>query len=246
MTATTNSKLDNFRQALRHTPNRDAVLDAFRRAINDPAWMLDVRHMMGLNQAEFWGMFSVTQSGGCRYEAGRKLPKPLAQLMHFMLDSVKSIEPPVSADPRILEFVKLREAVFLDEMTDDRAKTIMFSLGEIISEKGWANFRCNVDIKPAQLGDQLVLTLECRNSKKVNDNQLVVCHNLSFIFPRSLSGVGIHLRQTVQYPGFNSEQSIISGHVTGEECFSTAMVEFIVSQIGRQLEKVLDMVQKGK
>ena len=39
------------------------------------------RNKSELNQTDYWGRYGVTQSAGSRYETGRKLPKPLQQLM---------------------------------------------------------------------------------------------------------------------------------------------------------------------
>jgi len=35
---------------------------------------LKIRRNLGLNQADFWMRVGVTQSGGSRYESGRKVP----------------------------------------------------------------------------------------------------------------------------------------------------------------------------
>lgn len=35
------------------------------------------------NQTDFWCRFGVTQSGGSRYESGRKLPAPVAMVVVF-------------------------------------------------------------------------------------------------------------------------------------------------------------------
>jgi transcriptional regulator with XRE-family HTH domain len=53
------------------------------RLIKDPA---GARKAAGINQAEFWIRFGVTQSGGSRYESGRAIPKPIKLLM-ALLDS---------------------------------------------------------------------------------------------------------------------------------------------------------------
>lgn len=42
------------------------------------------RKMLGLNQSEFWSRIGVTQSGGSRYETGRKMPKPVAMLVELV------------------------------------------------------------------------------------------------------------------------------------------------------------------
>ena len=43
--------------------------------------MKELRLQLGMNQAEFWTQFGVTQSGGSRYESGRKIPKPVVGLI---------------------------------------------------------------------------------------------------------------------------------------------------------------------
>lgn len=40
-----------------------------------------VRRATGQSQTEFWSQFGITQSGGCRYESGRTIPRPLQMLI---------------------------------------------------------------------------------------------------------------------------------------------------------------------
>jgi transcriptional regulator with XRE-family HTH domain len=40
-----------------------------------------LRKSTGLRQAEFWSRVFVTQSGGCRYEQGRRVPKTVQALL---------------------------------------------------------------------------------------------------------------------------------------------------------------------
>ncbi len=47
----------------------------------DPA---DIRRRLGLNQQQFWPMIGVTQSGGSRYESGRRMPKPVRELLRIV------------------------------------------------------------------------------------------------------------------------------------------------------------------
>ena len=42
---------------------------------------LAIRKKLSLNQSDFWTPFGVTQSGGSRYESGRKIPKPIQHLL---------------------------------------------------------------------------------------------------------------------------------------------------------------------
>ena len=40
-----------------------------------------LRMKLGINQADFWGRIAVTQSGGSRYENGRRLSPPVRKLL---------------------------------------------------------------------------------------------------------------------------------------------------------------------
>lgn len=44
------------------------------------AGALRIRSKLGLPQSEFWGRLGITQSGGCRYESGRNMPRPVKKL----------------------------------------------------------------------------------------------------------------------------------------------------------------------
>ncbi|MGL4231464.1 MAG: helix-turn-helix domain-containing protein [Casimicrobium sp.] len=44
----------------------------------------EIRQKLGLNQDEFWQKIGVTQSGGSRYESGREMPKPVAELLRLV------------------------------------------------------------------------------------------------------------------------------------------------------------------
>jgi len=41
---------------------------------------LKLRSRLGVNQAQFWSILGVTQSGGSRYETGRNIPAPVQRL----------------------------------------------------------------------------------------------------------------------------------------------------------------------
>lgn len=43
----------------------------------------EIRRLRGSNQQEFWGRVCVTQSGGSRYESGRDVPAPVAELLRL-------------------------------------------------------------------------------------------------------------------------------------------------------------------
>ncbi len=43
-----------------------------------------IRLKRGLNQQAFWPMIGVTQSGGSRYESGRRMPRPVRELLRIV------------------------------------------------------------------------------------------------------------------------------------------------------------------
>lgn len=43
-----------------------------------------LRERSGLNGTEFWQAVGVTQSGGSRYENGRRVPKPVLELLRLV------------------------------------------------------------------------------------------------------------------------------------------------------------------
>jgi len=49
----------------------------------DSVNVLKLRHRLGLNQHDFWSPLGVTQSGGSRYESGRRIPKPVKKLIEL-------------------------------------------------------------------------------------------------------------------------------------------------------------------
>lgn len=68
--------------------------------ITDPK---KLRQALGLNQQEFWSKVKVTQSGGSRYETGRKIPNPVQELLRIVyieqidLNKINSIDFAISS-----------------------------------------------------------------------------------------------------------------------------------------------------
>jgi DNA-binding transcriptional regulator YiaG len=44
---------------------------------------LTLRKKLSLNQSDFWSRVAIGQSGGSRYESGRRLPRPVQLLLHL-------------------------------------------------------------------------------------------------------------------------------------------------------------------
>lgn len=66
----------------------------------------DIRHRLGLNQQEFWGMIGVTQSGGSRYESGRSMPKPVQQLLRLVHVDRIDISRLTRTDYEVISYLK--------------------------------------------------------------------------------------------------------------------------------------------
>ena len=49
-----------------------------------------LRRSLGMNQQQFWASAGITQSGGSRYESGRRIPQPVALLLDIIY--VKGID----------------------------------------------------------------------------------------------------------------------------------------------------------
>lgn len=61
----------------------------------DGAVALKLRTKRGENQTDFWKRLGVTQSGGCRYEAGRAMSPAVKRLYYlvYVLDIHTSMRP---------------------------------------------------------------------------------------------------------------------------------------------------------
>ena len=68
-----------------------------------------LRKDLGLSQHDFWTALGVSQSGGSRYENGRKIPKPTATLLdlvHIRKIDLKRFD---ADDIKILSYLKTRQ-----------------------------------------------------------------------------------------------------------------------------------------
>ena len=57
---------------------------AARRKKMNAAALKALRYAKGMNQIEFWIKIGVTQSGGSRYENGKRMPVPVALLVDLV------------------------------------------------------------------------------------------------------------------------------------------------------------------
>ena len=75
----------------------------------------EIRRKLGLNQQEFWSRIGVTQSGGSRYESGRKIPRPVLALVVLRMGT----KPQKKAALRALDIAPLIRDVVNDVAGDE-------------------------------------------------------------------------------------------------------------------------------
>jgi len=55
-----------------------------KKPVNMTELVVKTRHKRNENQSVFWSRLGVTQSGGSRYESGRRIPKPIVLLFELI------------------------------------------------------------------------------------------------------------------------------------------------------------------
>ena len=69
-----------------------------------------IRRKLGLTQYEFWTRIGVSQSAGCRYELGRRVPKPVMELLRIVHIEGIDLAKVSGEDLAILDYLKSHEA----------------------------------------------------------------------------------------------------------------------------------------
>lgn len=76
----------------------------------------DLRKSLGLNQLQFWSKVGVTQSGGSRYEAGRRMPKAVASMLRLVHQEQIDVNSLTRADCDVIAFLKANEPELLKSL----------------------------------------------------------------------------------------------------------------------------------
>jgi transcriptional regulator with XRE-family HTH domain len=79
----------------------------------------EIRQKLGLNQDDFWQKIGVTQSGGSRYEAGREMPKPVAELLRLVHIEGMDISMVRKEDIEIIEYLKEKHPELYEKLRDE-------------------------------------------------------------------------------------------------------------------------------
>lgn len=80
-----------------------------------------LREFSGLDQREFWGRVGVTQSGGSRYENGRRLPKPVEHLLRLIYIEKVDLETVKRSDLEVIAFLKAERREEYKQLVRDTA-----------------------------------------------------------------------------------------------------------------------------
>ena len=68
-----------------------------------------IRQRLGLNQQEFWSRVGVAQSCGSRYEGGRRMPKPVQELLRVVHVECIDLSRVHARDFAILDYLRVNE-----------------------------------------------------------------------------------------------------------------------------------------
>ena len=71
-----------------------------------------IRNRLSLNQQEFWARIGVTQSGGSRYESGRKMPKPVRELLRLVHVEGMELASAKRDDLQIIAYLKRNPGLY--------------------------------------------------------------------------------------------------------------------------------------
>lgn len=71
-----------IKKRFKNTGGVQVVLSPLKGMLNTPP--KELRLQLGLTQADFWSPVGISQSGGSRYESGRKLPAATSALLHLV------------------------------------------------------------------------------------------------------------------------------------------------------------------
>lgn len=75
-----------------------------------------LREKSGKSQKEFWQSVGITQSGGCRYEGGAVIPKPIRQLLFiFYVAELKINTSTEDGAQAIIELGELQASIKANE-----------------------------------------------------------------------------------------------------------------------------------
>lgn len=65
-----------------------------------------IRLRLGMNQTDFWERVGITQPGGSRYETGRKMPRPVQELMRVVYVEKIDLSKLTRTDVEIVAYLK--------------------------------------------------------------------------------------------------------------------------------------------
>lgn len=77
----------------------------------------EVRKRLAMNQQEFWGRIGVAQSAGSRYESGRRMPRPVKELLRVIHIERIDLSNVHSQDFAVLNYLKENEPAFFQRVS---------------------------------------------------------------------------------------------------------------------------------
>lgn len=84
----------------------------------------NVRKRLAMNQQDFWGRIGVAQSAGSRYESGRRMPKPVQELLRVVHLERIDLSRVRARDMAILDYMKVCEPGFYLRLSEAVASAV--------------------------------------------------------------------------------------------------------------------------
>ena len=82
-----------------------------------------IRRRLHLNQQDFWARIGVTQSGGSRYESGRRMPKPVRELLRLVHIEGLELSATRGSDVKVASMLKRSNPTLYNRLAKEAART---------------------------------------------------------------------------------------------------------------------------
>lgn len=83
-----------------------------------------LREFTRLNQTQFWGQVGITQSGGSRYEKGRRIPKSVQALLRLVYIEKLDLARVRREDVELVEYLRSEQRELYEKLRREARKWV--------------------------------------------------------------------------------------------------------------------------
>ncbi|MEI7431158.1 MAG: transcriptional regulator [Betaproteobacteria bacterium] len=76
----------------------------------------EIRRRLNLNQIDFWSKLGISQSGGSRYENGRRMPRSVSELMRLVYVEKLDLQNISCMDIEVINYLKIENSALFNEL----------------------------------------------------------------------------------------------------------------------------------